>query len=71
MDRKLRRLRAIEAGYRHWIKSAHEDLRNETVDKERAGKRYDRIRRKFTRKIERIQPKIRDLTVERSELKGA
>ena len=46
-------------------------MRHETVDKERAEKRYTRIRAKYTRKIEKLQPKIRDLTMLRSELKGA
>lgn len=41
------------------------------MDKDRAEKRYDKILAKYTRKIEKIQPKIRDLTVLRSELKGA
>ena len=70
VDRQLRRLRAIEASYRHWIKRAHEEFRDETVDKEKAHKRYDRIREKYTRKIERLQPKIRALTLRRSELKN-
>ncbi len=71
LDRKLHRLRKIEASYRHWIKRAHEELRHETVDKDRAEKRYDKIRVRYTRKIEKLQPRIRDLTVLRSELKGA
>jgi uncharacterized protein (DUF2235 family) len=71
LDRKLHRLRIIEASYRHCIKRAHDELRHETVDKDRAEKRYDKILAEYTRKIEKIQPKIRDLTVLRSELKGA
>ena len=64
-------MRAIEASYRHWIKRAQEEFKDETVDKDRAHRRYDRIRSKYTRKIDKLQPKIRDLAVRRSELKGA
>ncbi len=71
MDRKLHRLRKIEASYRHWIKRAHDELKHETVDRDRAEKRFEKIRANYTRKIEKLQPKIRDLTVLRSELKGA
>lgn len=71
MDRKLRHLRTVEASYRHWIKRAQEEFRDETVNKDRAHKRYDKIRVKYTRKIDKLQPKIRDLAVRRSELKGA
>lgn len=70
LDRKLHRLRKIEASYRHWIKRALDEFRHETVDKDRAEKRYEKTRTRYTRKIEKLQPKIRDLTVERSELKG-
>jgi len=61
----------IEASYRHWIKRAQEEFKDETVDKDRAHRRYDRIRLKYTRKIDKLQPKIRDLAVKRSELKGS
>ena len=57
--------------YRHWIKRAQEEFKDETVDKDRAHRRYDRIRLKYTRKIDKLQPKIRDLAVKRSELKGS
>src|SRR2546428_24690 len=70
MDRKLRHLRAVEASYRHWIKRAQEEFRDETVNKDRAHKRYDKIKVKYTRKIDKLQPKIRDLAVRRSELKA-
>jgi hypothetical protein len=40
------------------------------VDKERAHRRYDRIREKYTRKIDRLQTKIRALSLKRSELKN-
>src|SRR2546428_763501 len=70
MDRKLRHLRAVEASYRHWIKRAQEEFRDETVNKDRAHKRYDKIKVKYTRKIDKLQPKIRDLAVRRSEPKA-
>ena len=44
--------------------------RKAQMEKEKAHKRYDRIREKYTRKIERLQPKIRALTLRRSELKN-
>ena len=47
------------------------EFKDETVDKDRAHRRYDRIRLKYTRKIDKLQPKIRDLAVKRSELKGS
>src|SRR3989442_11212814 len=70
MDRKLRHLRAVEASYRHWIKRAQEEFRDETVNKDRAHKRYDKIKVKYTRKIDKLQPKIRDLAVRRTGLQG-
>lgn len=70
VDHKLRRLRAIESSYRKTIKRAQEELRNETVDKEKAQKRYDKVKKKYNRKIEKLQPKIRALMHKRAELKG-
>jgi len=70
VDRKLRRFRAIESSYRKTIKRAQEELRNETVDKERAQKRYNKVKAKYNRKIEKLQPKIRSLMHKRAELKG-
>src|SRR5256885_14090910 len=70
MDRKLRHLRGVEASYRHWIKRAQEEFKDETVNKDRAHKRYDKIKVKYTRKIDKLQPKIRDLAVRRSELQA-
>ena len=71
MDRKLRRLRAIEASYRHTIKRAQDEVRHETVDREKAQRRLDKVRAKYQRKIEKLQPKIRALATRRTELKTA
>ena len=70
VDHKLRRLRAIESGYRHWIKRAQEEMRDATIDRERAQKRFEKIKAKYTHKIDKLQPKIRSLTLRRAELKG-
>ncbi len=61
-DRKLKRFRRIEAGYRAEIRRAQQAMKMETVDRLRAEKRYAKIRAKFEAKIEKLQPKIRDLT---------
>ena len=34
----------IEASYRHWIKRAHDELKHETVDKERAVRTVEGLR---------------------------
>jgi len=70
VDHKLRRLRAIESSYRHWIKGAQEEMREATVDRDRAQRRFEKIKVKYTRKIDKLQPKIRSLTLRRAELKG-
>jgi len=69
VDRKLRRLRSIEAGYRHLIKRAQDEFRHETVDREKAQKRFEKVRDKYHGKIEKLQPKIKALALRRSELK--
>lgn len=70
VDKKLRHLRAVESSYRKWIKRAHEEYRNETVDTEKAQKRYEKIKVKYTKKIDKLQPKIQTLIRQRAELKG-
>ncbi len=60
----------MESSYRRTIKRAQDEFRHETVDKEKAEKRLDKIRKKYTSKIDKLQPKIRALTHQRAELKG-
>ena len=67
----MRRLRTIEASYRHWIKRALDEAKDDTVDHERSQRRYERVRTKYTRKIDRLQSKIRALATRRSELKNS
>ena len=71
MDRKLRRLRSIEASYRHTMKRVQDEFRHETVDRENAQKRLAKVREKYQRKIDKLQPKIKALAQRRSELKTA
>ena len=40
------------------------------MDKEKAEKRLDKVRKKYMHKIDKLQPKIRALTHQRAELKG-
>ncbi len=70
VDKKLRHLRAVESSYRRWIKRAHEEYREETVEPEKAQKRYEKIKVKYTKKIDKLQPKIQTLIRQRGELKG-
>ena len=70
VDRKLRRLRQIEASYHREIKRALETYRDDTVNPAKAKVRYDKRRAKHERRIERLQPKIRSLTKLRAELKA-
>jgi hypothetical protein len=67
--RKLRHLRRVEASYRADIRRALEQSKAETVDPVRARERYERLRLKYERRIERIVPKIRALTDRRERLK--
>ena len=61
----------IEASYRHGIKRAQDELRHETVDREKAQKRFEKTREKYHLKIEKLQPKIKALTLKRSALKAS
>jgi hypothetical protein len=70
VDRKLRHLRAVESTYRKTVKRAQEEFRNETVDTEKAERRYKKTKAKYARKIEKLQPKIQSLIHQRAELKG-
>lgn len=62
VDRKLRRLRRIEAGYRAEIRRAQQAMKSATVDRRKAERRFERIRDRLEGKIEKLQPKVRTLT---------
>ena len=62
LDRKLKRLRRIEAGYRAEIRRAQHAMKDATVDRLRAERKFEKLRAKLEGKIEKVQPKIRELT---------
>ena len=53
------------------MKRVQDEFRHETVDRENAQKRLAKVREKYQRKIDKLQPKIKALTQRRSELKTA
>lgn len=69
VDRKIKRLASIEASYRNAVKRAEEVYRRNTLDSAKAKKRYERVRAKYGRRIEKIPPKVRQLRLERRRLK--
>src|SRR2546425_3115126 len=69
-DRKLKRLRQIEAGYRAEIRRAQQSFKGATVDRVKAERRFEKIRAKIEAKIEKVQPKIRALTNLKAERKA-
>ena len=62
VERNLKRLRRIEAGYRAEIRRAQHTLKDATVDRLKAERKFERIRAKLEGKIEKVQPKIKALT---------
>ena len=62
LERKLKRLRRIEAGYRAEIRRAQQAMKGATVDRLKAERKFERLRAKLEVKIERVQPKIKALT---------
>jgi hypothetical protein len=70
LERKLKRLRKIEAGYRAEIRRAQQAMKGARVDRLKAERKFERQRSKLERKIERVQPKIRTLTNLVSERKA-
>ena len=62
LERKLKRLRQIEAGYRAEIRRAQQAMKGATVDRLKAERKFERLRAKLEVKIERVQPKIKALT---------
>jgi len=70
IDRKLDHLRRVEASYRATIRRAQQQMREDTVDPAKAKRKFERIRAKYERKIEKLQPKVKALTIRRAKLKG-
>ena len=70
IDRKLQRLRRLEASYRQEMRRAEEEYRRTTLDKDRALKRLEKIRTNYAHRINRVMPKIRGLLLRRAELKA-
>jgi len=69
-DRKLKRLRRIEAGYRAEMRRAQQAMKGATVDRVKAEKRFEKVRRKLEARIEKLQPKIKDLTNRRAGMRS-
>jgi hypothetical protein len=67
IERRLKRLRRIEAGYRAEIRRAQQLLKGATVDRLKAERRFERVRSKLEGKIEKVQPKIKALTNRKAE----
>ncbi len=63
-------MRRIEAGYRKTIARARQDMKDNTADPVAAEKKFKKAQVKYERKIEKLQPKIKRLTIRREELKG-
>jgi predicted RNase H-like nuclease (RuvC/YqgF family) len=58
LERKLKRLRSIEASYRREIKAAERDYEDGRISREK----LERIRRRCNRKIEKLLSRIRELS---------
>ena len=66
----MHHLRRVEAGYRKSIARARADMKENTADPVAAEKKFKKVQAKFERKIEKLQPKIKQLTIRRERLKG-
>ncbi len=70
IDHQLHHVRRVEASYRAAIRRAQQAMRENTADPMKAKKKFEKVRAKYSRKIERLQPKVKRLTNQRTELKG-
>ncbi len=70
IDQKLHHLRRVEASYRAAIRRAKQAMRENTADAVKAKKKFEKFRAKYERKIDKLQPKVKQLTNQRAELKG-
>ncbi|TLZ76550.1 MAG: hypothetical protein E6K08_05430 [Methanobacteriota archaeon] len=66
----MKRLRRIEAGYRSQIRRAQQVMKDATVDRVKAERKFEKIRSKIEGKIDKVQPKIRELTNLKAERKS-
>ncbi len=70
VDQKLHHLRRVEAGYRKSIARARDTMKEDTADPVKAEKKFKKLKAKYERRIEKLQPKIKQLTNRREELKN-
>ncbi len=68
LETKIKRLRRIEASYRNEIRRAEAAMSDTAVDRDKAKRKYERVRAKFNYKIEVLAGKVRDLTTKRAQL---
>ena len=66
LEAKIKRLRRIEASYRNEIRRS--DAEMETVDSERARRKYEHRSAKYNYKIELLSEQVRALTTKRAQL---
>ena len=66
LDRKLKRLRAIEGDYRSAIKRAEDDYKHNFISREK----FLKIEKKHQAKIDKLLPKVRRLQHLRNELRA-
>ncbi len=59
----------MEAGYRKTIARARDDMKDNTADPVKAERKFKKIKQKYETKIEKLNPKIKQLTIRREELK--
>ena len=69
VDQKLHHLRRVEASYRKSIARARQDMKENTADPVAAEKKFKKLQARYERKIEKLQPKIKQLTNRREQLK--
>ncbi len=65
----MHHLRRVEAGYRKTIHNAREAMKENSADPVKAEKKFKKVKAKYERKLEKLQPKVKQLTSRREELK--
>ena len=66
LDLKLKHLRAIEGDYRSILRRAEDELKHNLISRDK----FNKIKAKQEKKIEKILPKVRRLQRLRNELKA-
>lgn len=69
VERKLRHLRRIEASYRADIRRALESSKANTADPVKAREKFEKIRTRCERRIDRLGSKVKALADRREALK--